>query len=345
MTDRNASGSSAESAPEPPSSQSSTRGDERGSGESWLDRLWAAVGLRPSSAREDLQYALEEEEVDPAFSPEERLMLQNILSLRETRVEDIMVPRANINAVDVDATLAELIAEFQESGHSRMPVYRDSLDDPIGMIHIKDLMGYFARTASLTPPPAADGEAPAPSYDLARIELAQRIGETDLVRKVLFVPPSMPVATLLATMQSSRTQMALVIDEYGGTDGIVSIEDAVETVVGEIEDEYDDEEPMLVDEGAGIFIADAQTQLDEVAERVSPALALGETGEDVETIGGMVFRLLGRIPTAGETVAAPGGFSFEILDADQRRVKKLRILPPKPAGEAADGQAPEAAGA
>jgi CBS domain containing-hemolysin-like protein len=291
---------------------------------SWLDKLRAAVGIRPSSVRDDLADALAAEDVTAGFSPEERAMLANILRLRDVRVDDVMVPRADIDAADIDVSLGDLLASFRESGHSRMPVYRESLDDPVGFVHIKDLMGYVSNAAAL-PTASGDGERPA-GFDLGRVDLSKSLAEAGLVRNILFVPPSMPIAVLLANMQASRMQLALVIDEYGGTDGLVSLEDAVEMVVGDIEDEHDDETgPMIVADGESGFLADARADLDEVTAAIGTNLAVGDDGEDVDTIGGLVFSLIGRIPVRGELVSAPNGFEFEILDADPRRIKRLRI--------------------
>lgn len=339
MSDRrDASGSSAESSPEPPSSQSGGRAEEseRGGGESWLDRLRAVVGLKPANIREELEDVLEDEDLAAGFSSEERMLLQNILDLREVRVEDIMVPRAAIDAVDVETTLGELIIEFRDCGHSRMPVYRESLDDPLGMVHIKDVMAYVTRAAE-SRRPKGDGDGTDITLDLARVDLTVTLEQTGLTRSVLFVPPSMPVSTLLPTMQSSRMQMALVIDEYGGTDGLVSIEDAVETVVGEIEDEHDiDEEPLVVAEGNGVFVIDGRAELEDLTEVLGPALAESDHGEDVDTIGGLVFSLFGHIPSPGEAVIGPDGYRFEVLEADPRRIKRVRVFQPEAAALAAE---------
>jgi CBS domain containing-hemolysin-like protein len=288
--------------------------------EHWLDKLRTAIGLKgPGSIREDLAVALATEDVAAGFSPEERAMMQNILRLREVRVEDIMIPRPDIEAVDIDITLGHLFARFRESGHSRMPVFRESLDDPVGLVHIKDLMEYVTAAAAVS-------DAEAGRYDLNNVDLGKKLSETTLVRDILFVPPSMPVAVLLSSMQASRMQMALVIDEYGGTDGLVSLEDAVEMIVGEIEDESDEDAgPMIVADGKGGFLADARADLDEVTAAIGEDLAAGESNEDVDTIGGLVFNLLGRIPVRGELIAAPNGYEIEVLDADPRRLKKLRI--------------------
>jgi CBS domain containing-hemolysin-like protein len=313
--------------------------------ENWIDRLRAKIGLKGAgSIREDLAVALATDDVAAGFSPEERAMLANILRLRDVRVDDIMVPRADIEAVDIDTTLGDLFARFLASGHSRMPVFRESLDDPVGLVHIKDLMGYVTEIAA-TP---AEGE-PA-KFDLSHIDLNKKLSETQLVRDILFVPPSMPVAVMLPNMQASRMQMALVIDEYGGTDGLVSLEDAVEMIVGEIEDESDEDAgPMVVPDGKGGFLADARADLDEVAAAIGEDLAGGESGEDVDTIGGLVFNLIGRIPVRGELIAAPNGYEIEVLEADPRRLKRLRIYR-RPTPEqrrrrpTPEGAAPPAAG-
>jgi CBS domain containing-hemolysin-like protein len=213
-----------------------------------------------------------------------------------------------------------------------MPVFRDSLDDPVGFVHIKDLMGYVTETATL-PQVAAEAsrtEKPADDerrrLDLSRIDLDKPLADTGLVRNILFVPPSMPVALLLANMQATRMQLALVIDEYGGTDGLVSLEDAVEMIVGDIEDESDEDTgPMIVPDGSGGFIADARADLDELAAVLGEDLARGASGEDVDTVGGLVFGLTGRIPVRGELISAPNGYEIQILDADPRRIKRLRI--------------------
>jgi CBS domain containing-hemolysin-like protein len=212
-----------------------------------------------------------------------------------------------------------------------MPVFRETLDDPIGLVHIKDLMGLVTEEAARAAP---GGAGPAGGLALDRVDLSRTLVEANLVRNILFVPPSMPVAVLLAKMQASRMQMALVIDEYGGTDGLVSLEDAVEVIVGDIEDEYGEETgPAIVPDGNGGFLADARADLDELAAAIGADLAVGEHGEDVDTIGGLVFSLVGRIPVRGELVAAPGGYEFEILDADPRRIKRVRICRRPPAAE------------
>lgn len=332
------SSSTAEQNSDPDSSGRIASEDDRPH-ERWIDRLKYALGLKaPASIREDLAEALADDDVSSAFTPEERAMLSNILGLREVHVDDVMVPRADIDAVDISISVGELLMKFQESGHSRMPVFRETLDDPVGLVHIKDLMTYITRSAAVTSgtEPKRNGKQPSAEVDLSRVDLSKDLAEAELVRNILFVPPSMPVPALLASMQATRMQMALVIDEYGGTDGVASLEDVVEMVVGDIEDEYD-EVPgtMIAPDGEGVFLADARADLDDVTAAVGVDFAAGVEGEDIDTIGGLVYSLIGRIPVRGELISVPGGFELEILDADPRRIKRLRIyrqaaLAPRP---------------
>ncbi|SUA99262.1 Hemolysin C [Pannonibacter phragmitetus] len=298
-----------------------------------------------SSLRENLQDELARELVeggDTAFSPEERLLLGNILRLRELRVDDVMVPRADIEAVDDSVTLGRLMEVFRENGHSRMPVYHESLDDPRGMVHIKDLMAFIARLATPSEAGAAkdtDVSAKNSALDLTLIDLTLTLAETGLLRPLLFVPPSMPATDLMAKMQASRVQMALVIDEYGGTDGLVSLEDIVETVVGDIEDEHDeDEEAMLQPAGEGVWIADPRIPLEELSEQLGTDFNAGEMAEEVDTLGGLLFTLLGRVPVRGELIAPKEvtGYEFEVLDADPRRIKRLRVRKRRVEGRTGD---------
>lgn len=298
-------------------------------------RIW-----RPSQGsklRQDLAEALlSSESFDNAFSPEERAMLNNILRFREVRVEDVMVPRADIEAVDINTTIGELMVIFEESGRSRMPVYSETLDDPRGMVHIRDLLSYVTKQArnkrrngsakAAAGADKAEGKPqPKPAMDLGRVDLAKTIGEAGILRKVLFVPPSMLASDLLERMQANRTQMALVIDEYGGTDGLASHEDIVEMVVGDIDDEHDDEEAMFTQTSDDIFVADARVELEELAEAIGPDFDVADRLDDIDTLGGLIFSALGRIPVRGEVVQALPGFEFHVLDADPRRIKKVRI--------------------
>ena len=297
-------------------------------------RLWRMTGA--STLRKDLAEALMTEEAGgEAFSPEERAMLHNILRFREVRVEDVMVPRADIEAVDQDITIAELMVLFEDSGRSRMPVYNESLDDPRGMVHIRDLLAYVTKQArnkrrtGVKNGAAAAGEKPARTpkadFDLGRVDLSKSVAEAGIVRQVLFVPPSMLAADLMARMQADRTQMALVIDEYGGTDGLASLEDIVEMVVGDIEDEHDDDEAMIQRVTDDVLIVDARVELEELAAALGPDFDIREQREDADTLGGLIFASLGRIPVRGEVVQAVPGFEFHVLDADPRRVKRVRV--------------------
>ncbi|WEX09256.1 hemolysin family protein [Chelativorans sp. AA-79] len=280
-----------------------------------------------STLQNDLAEAFAEHTTDAApLSLGERAMVDNILRLRELRVEDVMVPRADIEAVELSTTLGDLLNQFERGAHSRMPVYVESLDDPRGMVHIRDVVAHLIRAArqkngrSRKPLPAN------PQLSLGNVDLNRTIGDLDIIRPLLFVPPSMLASDLMARMQAARIQMALVIDEYGGTDGLVSLEDIVEMVIGDIEDEHDEDEPMIEKAGDGIFLVDARAEIEDVAEAIGDGFRAGEHAEDVDTIGGMIFNALGRVPARGEVVQAIPGFEFHVLDADPRRVKRVRIV-------------------
>lgn len=308
-----------------------------------FDRLRQLIGGRrfTGSLRTDLAEALSAN-IDTAadLTPTERSMLKSVLGLRELRIGDLMVPRADIVAVQKDISLGELLTVFANAGHSRLVVYDDTLDDPVGMVHIRDLVAHLTQRAMAPrrePPakalggprePTAAAGKPIPAFNLKAIDLTTSLSAAKLIRRLLFVPPSMPSIELLASMQASRIHLALVIDEYGGTDGIVSMEDLVEVIVGDIEDEHDDDDgPLIARQADGSFIADARAGLEEVAEMVDPAFALGEEAEEVDTLGGLLVTLAGRVPVRGEIVPGPGDFEIEVLDADPRRVKRLRISP------------------
>jgi CBS domain containing-hemolysin-like protein len=295
----------------------------------------------------------EREREGATFSATERAMLHNILRLRELRVEDVMVPRADIEAIELGTSLGDLLARFETCGHSRMPVFAETLDDPRGMVHIRDVVAHLTRAArhrkvrrarktngAMSSVPSSAEPLQKTPLDLAQVDLTRTVGELNLIRPVLFVPPSMLASELMARMQASRIQMALVIDEYGGTDGLVSLEDIVEMVVGDIEDEHDDDEPMITQLGEGVFVVDARAEIEEVAEKIGEAFKAGEHVEDVDTIGGMIFNTLGRVPTRGEVVQAIPGFEFHVLDADPRRVKRVRIVQIRTGGIRRRGREP-----
>jgi CBS domain containing-hemolysin-like protein len=282
-----------------------------------LKRLLRKVTGRDAEAtaiRESLEEVIEESEREsPALSAQERVMLGNLLKFGELTLRDIMVPRAEIVAVDEGIGLAELLKLFREAQHSRLPVYRETLDDPTGLIHVKDVLGLLEAE-------------PGGAYCLspnARI--------TRLRRPILFAPPSMRALDLLLKMQSTHTHLALVIDEYGGTDGLVSIEDIIEEIVGDIADEHDEDAATLKPDGNG-YIADARMDLDDFQAQTGHDLLI-EVGEegigDIDSLGGLVVWLLGRVPLRGEIVAHPDGSEFQVLEADPRRVRKLRVTLPK----------------
>jgi CBS domain containing-hemolysin-like protein len=303
----------------------------RENGDSWLARVLRAMFGWKNSARVDLQTVLQN--VDSAalgesgFSPQERTMLTNILALRGRRIDDVMVPRADIIAVQRDILLGELIKVFEGAGHSRLVAYNETLDDPVGMVHIRDVIGYMVRHAAVTEESKSRRKKPFPAgLDLKKVDLSVALSGTRIIREVLFVPPSMPALDLLAKMQATRIHLALVIDEYGGTDGIASIEDIVEQIVGDIEDEHDDDvAPAVVRQPDGSFLADARAPLEDVVATVGPEFEVSEVTSEVDTLAGYIMTRVGRLPSRGEVVPGPGDFEIEVLDADPRRLKRLRI--------------------
>lgn len=231
------------------------------------------------------------------------------------KVADVMRPRAEIVAIELASTLGEAARVFSESQHSRLPVYGETLDDPQGFVHVRDVM------ALLAPDEAGESRAKFSDRTLARIR-----------RDILFVPQSMTLATVFLKMQSSRIHLALVIDEYGGTDGLVSMEDLVEQIVGAIEDEHDEESLLVQERFGGAFEADGRAPIDELEKKLGASLALPEHEDEFDTAAGLAVALAGRLPQRGEILRHPAGFDLEIVDADPRRVKRVRI---KPAGDAA----------
>ena len=299
------------------------------SGDNWFMRaLRTLFGWKPSSARADLKDILDVMSPgESGFSPEESRMLKNILGLRERRVGDVMVPRADIIAVQQDIQLGELVRVFEGAGHSRLVVYNDTLDDPVGMVHIRDLIAFMTARAAVDPEKNAKRKKPLPAgLDLKAVNLGTPLSTTKIVREILFVPPSMRVIDLLARMQATRIHLSLVVDEYGGTDGLASIEDIVEQIVGEIADEHDeDETPAVTQQPDGSFVADARANIEDVVGTVGNDFDVGGAAEEVDTIGGYLVTRAGRLPIRGEIVPGPGLFEFEVLDADPRRVKRIRI--------------------
>src|SRR5215218_4344686 len=314
-------------------------GQPEGAREPWYERLLHLLHVKSrDSVRDDLEDALAEAGADPTFSPYERAMLKNVLGFHRLRVDDVMVPRADIVAVPLEATLGDLLGLFRTEGHSRLPVYGETLDDPKGMVHIRDFLDHIAACAEAGLAPQSDHRAP----NLGGVDLSVSLVAAKIFRPVLFVPPSMPAIDLLVRMQATRTHMALVIDEYGGTDGLVSIEGLVERVVGDIEAEHDEDSTLTIVAAAdGTYIADARASLDEVKEVLGLDLTEEEGAEDIDTIGGFIVTLAGRVPSRSEVIEGPWGLEFEVLDPDPRRVKRLRVHRRTfaPETEAGEGQA------
>jgi CBS domain containing-hemolysin-like protein len=302
----------------------------RPTAENWLTRaIRTLFGWKPGSVRDDLQVVLDASTPDEVgFSAIERTMLRNILGLHERRIADVMVHRADIVAVKREITLGELMSLFESAAHSRLVVYNETLDDPEGMVHIRDLLAFMTARARVTDTGGKPRrkKAIAAGLDLRAVDLALPLSEASIIRKLLYVPPSMRAIDLLVQMQASRVHLALVVDEYGGTDGLVSMEDIVEQIVGEIDDEHDsDEPPAIVRQADNSFIADARASLDDVRSVIGEDFVTGEAGEEVETLGGYLVTHVGRLPVRGEVISGPGPYEIEVLDADPRRVKRLRI--------------------
>jgi magnesium and cobalt transporter len=295
-----------------PNEKASADGDESQPSSSFLTKLFqrASGALVPdtpvtgSEAETRLRTAF-----GPAFkdtTPAELAMVANILRLREMRVADVMIPRADIVAVSADASLADVVATFERGSLSRLPVYRETLDDPIGFVHLKDV---------------------ALAHGVGADQASKTFRLSDYIRKALFVPPSMQIAALLQRMQAARVHMALVIDEFGGVDGLVTIEDMVEQIVGDIEDEHDcAEQDQWFEEAPGAFSINARADIREFEDAEGVDLLMEGWDEDIDTFGGLVFMLCGRVPVQGEVIAHPNGYEFEITEADPRRIKYLRLV-------------------
>jgi CBS domain containing-hemolysin-like protein len=295
----------------------------------WLQRaLRLLFRWKAGTIRADLKSLLERGAPgELGFSPEESTMLKNILVLRERRIEDVMVPRADIIAVQQDVALGDLIRIFESAGHSRLVVYNDTLDDPVGMVHIRDLIAFMAAQAAANPKAGPARKRPLPAgLDFKAVDVTMPLSAARIIRTILFVPPSMPAMDLLAKMQATRIHLALVIDEYGGTDGLVSMEDIVEQIVGDIADEHDVDEPEgVVQLADGSFLVDARAGLEEVVAAVGADFDVREHIEDIDTLGGYLVTKAGHVPVRGELVPGPAGFEIQVLDADPRRVKRAKI--------------------
>lgn len=327
----------------------SERRSMRESASGWLSHLWTRLGLAEQpTLRDKLEVLVKEEaKATGGFSPEERKMLSGLLRFGASRVDEIMVPRADIIAIEEMMPLGELVKLFEEAGVSRIPVYHETLDDPRGVIHIKDLFRWISAEVagrSLREPlkqrplfgevaGKGEGEAKGQSGvkpDLNRIDLARPIAALKLRKPLLYVPPSMPAMNLLVRMQATRIHMALIVDEYGGTDGLVTMEDLVEQIVGDIEDEHDEEEAdLIVDDPKLGLIASGRAAVQDLEARLGLKFLKPDEEADIDTLGGLVFAIVGRVPARGELVRHASGIEFEVLDADPRRVKRLKIHVPR----------------
>ncbi len=264
------------------------------------------MGVNGASARDTLDELIEERgESEVPIDKDERVLLANILELRDRKVGNVMVPRVDVIAVEAGASLSDVIDLMTREGHSRLPVYRQTLDDTVGMVHIKDILAWRGEDKA---------------FRLSKI-----------MRRALFVAPSMQVLELLLEMRVTRCHMALVIDEFGGVDGLASIEDLVEEIVGEIEDEHDrDLEPVIIHRPDGTFDADARVTMETMETMAGGLVSTEEVREreGIDTLGGLVFSLAGRVPIRGELISHPSGVEFQVLEADPRRIKKLRVRLP-----------------
>jgi magnesium and cobalt transporter len=249
--------------------------------------------------------------MQPELDRQERALIANVLRLRGTTADDVMVPRPDIVAMRADVTLQQALELIRTDGHSRLPIYREQLDDMIGMIHIKDVFAYVGR------PEAFSLEA--------------------ILRRPLMVAPNIPVLDLLLQMRQARMHLALVIDEYGGIDGLVTIEDLVETIVGDISDEHDEVTvPMVSERSDGALDVNARMDVEDFEKRMGPVLTEDERNADIDTVGGLVFTLAGRVPAKGEVISHPSGIEFRVLDADARRIRRVRVRRPTPQSAAAE---------
>ncbi|WP_426166796.1 hemolysin family protein [Sandarakinorhabdus sp. DWP1-3-1] len=293
------------------------------SSDDFATRLWRGLRLlitgsdHEPSLRESLEEAIDEHDDDGAarddLSPVERAMLKNMLHFGEREAGDIGVPRSDMVVFDIADGFPALVALFKEAGHSRVPVFRGDRDHIIGMAHIKDIYAHIAETFD----------------DAVSSKRFENLPVEPLLRPVLFVPASMRIVDLLARMRAGRTHMAMIVDEYGGTDGLVTIEDLVEEIVGDIEDEHDEDEAALLQAiNDRLWEADARLPLEELEEELQTSFADDEIGDEVDTLGGMVFMLAGRVPALGEIVDHPSGWRFEVIDGDPRMVKRLRLHAP-----------------
>ncbi len=292
-----------------------TESSPRPAPEGWLSRLKTWLGRTrkerevEASFREAIEELIEERETEEPIAPDERALIGNVLKLRTLTARDVMVPRSDIDAVEIDTSMTDLVKHMTASGHSRVPVYRGTLDDVLGMVHIKDVLTSVTEGRQVT---------------LRR-----------LLRKVLFVSPAARTMDMLIEMRAAKTHMALVVDEFGGVDGLGTNEDLNDQNVGEIDDEHDETEtPKLERRPDGAVVADARASIEEFEREVGPVLS-PEERQNTDTLAGLVTWLAGHLPVRGEVIRHPSGLEFEVVEADARRVKRLRVLKAPSAAAAA----------
>ena len=299
-------------------------------------RLKRAFSGQSGNLRESLEDVIETHDAgagDDKLSADQRSMLRNLIAFDDLRVDDAMVPRADITAIEDVAPMRDLLEAFTKANHSRMPVYHETLDNITGMVHVKDFLRWLEVKGSRRKGKGAAG------LSLPVAELSSTVkSHGSLIRDVLFVPPSMPAADLLLKMKSSHVHLAIVIDEYGGTDGLLSIEDVVELIVGDISDEHDtDEDPQVSKTDERTYVADARVAIATLDGMFGVDLLPDEEEDEADTLAGLIFEMVGHVPTRGEIIRHDSGIEFEILETDRRRVKKVRIHLPPPAPEATPG--------
>lgn len=295
---------------------------------------------RTSDLRESLETVIEThvgQSGGAAMAEDARSMLGNLLGFSNLRVDDLMVPRADITALDETATMRDLLDKFTEANHSRLPIFRETLDDVTGMIHVKDFLGWLSSKGKMK---KIKGKVSGLALDSEELATAIK-GHGALMRDVLYVPPSMPAPDLLVKMKTSHVHLAVVVDEYGGTDGLVSFEDLVEAIVGDIADEHDDDDEvaMIKKQGEDTYVADARISISTLDQMFNVDLLPAEEEDEADTLGGLIFEMAGRVPIKGEIIKHESGLEFEIMETDPRRVKKLRIhvKAPAPKGDETPG--------
>ena len=304
--------------------------------ETGRDSLWQRLRNKFARSkdiglRESLAGAIESHEaLNPGetVGQEAKSMMLNIIEFSSLRVDDVMVPRVDIVAIDEADTMQDLLEKFIDANHSRVPVYRETLDGVTGMIHVKDFLRWMASrgTRKRRATKAEKADKATAGLSIAASTLATTVKQAGLSREVLFVPPSMPATDLLVRMQASHTHLAIVIDEYGGTEGLVSIEDLVEVIVGDISDEHDTDENLEIKPlEEKLYAADGRVDLAELEAQLGVDLLPEEEEEEADTLAGLIFKIAGRVPTRGEIIRHDSGLEFEILDSDPRRVKRVRI--------------------